>query len=278
MNIYVRHHTIYRYESDVTLLSHSIRLIPRSDRNQLLESYQVEITPKPQGATEILDFEGNRCLQAWFSGTTNVLEVVAEMRVKTTAHSPFNFLLHPDWMYIPIQARTHPIDQDQYRRSSLIQQIFLNMQSEYGLSLQGYSVDVLSQLCLCIYRSIKQIVRESGEPWAPEHTWQTKVGSCRDMAVLMIFCCRELGFSSRFVSGYLFQRSQEEQYMHAWVEVYMEGAGWCGLDPTSGLWTGDQYIAVASTMDTQNAAPITGKIAGNPKETTLHVNIHMDEF
>ncbi len=82
----------------------------------------------------------------------------------------------------------------------------------------------------------------------------------------MLEACRCLGIAARFASGYMQCDATEAggASTHAWMEVYLPGAGWKGFDPTSGVMTGPQHVTVAVSRNPENAAPIAGTFQGTP--------------
>ncbi|WP_227498706.1 transglutaminase family protein [Synechococcus sp. PCC 7336] len=145
--------------------------------------------------------------------------------------------------------------------------------------------DVLSFLASInqkIYANCDYITRETGQPWPAGLTWKKKQGSCRDFAVLFMDICRAAGLATRFISGY--QEGDldlDDGDLHAWVEVYLPGAGWRGYDPTHGLAVCDRHIAVAASALPKYTAPVSGAV--NPASglrgdrqllsSTLHTQI-----
>ena len=116
--------------------------------------------------------------------------------------------------------------------------------------------------------------RDESGVQTPAETLQKNSGSCRDFATLFLEACRCWGLAARFVSGYMHCEATESGggSTHAWTEVYLPGAGWKGFDPTSGIVTGSQHVAVAVARDPENAAPISGSFTG-PNSSSLGVQV-----
>ncbi|MBN2759545.1 MAG: transglutaminase family protein, partial [Rhodobacteraceae bacterium] len=195
------------------------------------------------------------------------VDLVADM----TVYNPFDF-------FVEDSAEHWPFDYPEDLRQDLV--IYRTPEAE-GPQLakfigsigfdQTRIVDFLVGLNARVAQEIGYTIRMEPGVQTPEETLTKKSGSCRDSSWLLVQVLRHLGFAARFVSGYLIQLKPDVKSLdgpsgtdhdftdlHAWVEVYLPGAGWIGLDPTSGLLTGESHIPLAATPHFRNAAPISG--------------------
>lgn len=141
----------------------------------------------------------------------------------------------------------------------------------------GQTLEYLRQLVLHLPNHCTQIHREGGDPWPASQTLACGEGSCRDLTVLFMELCRAVGLAARFVSGYCTIESLgQASELHAWAEVYLPGAGWRGYDPTAGVATSHQHIALATAADAANAAPTQGTYRGTDAESWFEYDIRIE--
>ncbi|BAC09334.1 transglutaminase family protein [Thermosynechococcus vestitus] len=280
MQYRICHQTTYTYSAPVALAPHDLRLIPRSDGHQRLRSLSLEILPTPQGHSSVLDVYGNHIQRYWWlpqPTTSLMIQVTSE--VETYCDNPFNYLLEP-W------AVTLPFNYPQRLATSLHPYLSLPVDPvAYELAWQILAsgdrqvLTFLSDLNNKIYRTCQHQIRETGAPWPPCVTWAKQTGSCRDTAVLFIHACRAVGLAARFVSGYQEgDLENPERHLHAWVEVYLPGAGWRGYDPTHGLAVSDRHIALVAAADPADAAPIEGVLRGQGVTSTMSYQLQIQRL
>ena len=289
MLYHICHQSTYSYSQTVLLKPHILNLRPHCNSWQQLRSYSVQISPPPEARSEYTDLDGNSPIKLWFTQPTQTLSVQVTSTVETLQTNPFLFLLEP-W------ATTLPFDYPQ----SLAAQLSSYLQP-HGLSVHpgvveltqnllhksdGIPLDFLTVLNQHINQSCSYIHRASGRPWSPGMTWTQKQGSCRDLCVLFMEVCRQVGLAARFVSGYQEGDPDAANDLHAWVEVYLPGAGWRGYDPTLGLAVSDRHIAVTASAIPKYAAPIVGTFAPvhmtelgkTPPASTLETHILLQQI
>jgi transglutaminase-like putative cysteine protease len=253
MRIAVTHSTIYRYDRPVFQEPHTFRLRPRSDASQTLLTHTLEISPEPAGRTTCLDQDGNVVIEAWFHDPMDELVVQSSFEVKTLRTNPFDFLFSGSELREPLRSALTP-----YLGATQSQAVL-----DFVRPIAGAEpLDFLRELNRMIFEGFAYEVRDHGPAEPPDRTLAARSGSCRDMAVLFCAACRSVGIPARFVSGY--QAAEHERPdMHAWAEVYLQGGGWRGYDPSQGLAIADSHVAVAAAADPRLAAPVSGTYRGS---------------
>ncbi|OAB58399.1 transglutaminase [Phormidium willei BDU 130791] len=284
----IQHVSTYRYNQCVFLRPHWVRLRPHSNGLQTLVDYQLDVTPEPLGRSQVVDLDGNALIKLWFDKPSQQLQVISKARVNTWQTNPFEYLLENG-------AHRLPIDYSSSLRSQLLayldppiivpqggDPIASELAEELLHLSDNQTLRFLHDLNQRIYSQCDYVTRLEGDPQTPGITWRNKRGSCRDVTVLFAAVCRAVGLAARFVSGYQEGDPDQTNYdLHAWVEVYLPGAGWRGYDPTHGLAVADGHISLAASPYPRDAAPIEGTVTptqpvwdtGQPLNTTLETQI-----
>lgn len=271
----ISHQIHYHYSNPVFLETQLLHLMVRSDGSQKLKSFSLNIEPKPILVTEIIDALGNPAHEVWFKGNTRELLIKASSVVETFRQNPFDYILRESSLRMPVRYPEILMNSLQpYCVSEKSAESVANLAAE-ACKRSGYkTTDFLSELCLMIHQRIHYARREEGFPWTPEKTLSSGKGSCRDMAVLFIACCRSQGLAARFVSGYVHDVANiVGSDLHAWAEVYLEGAGWRGYDSSIGLAVGEHYVALASSPDPRLVTPVIGTFRSNSAISNLQAQV-----
>lgn len=267
----IKHLTEYFFSNEVTLLPHRLLIRPREGHDVRIESSILEISPdyRIKWQRDVFD---NSLAVVNFLKPANTLTIASEVVIQHYDEAPFNFYIEDyainypfsyaqsDWA--DLAAFQQPIfTQDQFAVNSWLLQ--LGVQPDTQL-YQRQTFSLLMDLNQAIYQQFRYQTREEAGVQTPAQTIQMGSGSCRDYATLFIEACRYLGLASRFVSGYLHAPATEagNATTHAWAEVYLPGTGWKGFDPTSGLVTGSQHIAVAVARNPEAVPPVAGSFVG----------------
>ena len=274
MRFEVSHLTRYSYERPVLLEPLIVRLRPRSDIFQRLVSFDLAVDPQPEGMSEMVDAEGNALSQVWFIGVASMLALRTTFAVETLHPNPFDYIvLDPDSLRVPMTY-------DVADRRALAHYL----EPPGDPEVQAFAKDVLAanaggatsflgELCQRI-SSMTQEVRPTGDSMPAGQTLALRRGACRDMAVLFIEACRAVGIAARFVTGYeMGDPGGNERDLHAWAEVYLNGAGWRGYDPSQGLAVADRHVAVAAAAGPAEAAPTLGTFRGTNVASTMETMI-----
>lgn len=261
----IEHITRYFFSKEVFLEPHTIRLRPRSDSTQTLQKFEMDVNPEPTGRTNLVDIGGDSS-SLWFEELTDSLSIVSKSEVETHRSNPFDFILATE------KAHRLPMEYSGFDESVL--EPYRAPSCDFGDKFQGFvakillesensTLNFLSLLNSYISVNFEHEIRDEGLAYEPEETLSRMKGSCRDFVVLFAEVCRSMGIASRFVSGYTAgDPENDENYLHAWAEVYLPGGGWRGYDPTLGLAVADQHIALTSGATPLQASPVTGSFRG----------------
>jgi transglutaminase-like putative cysteine protease len=259
MRIQVHHATEYRYDSPVFLEPHTFRLRPR------LLRYRLDISPAPAGRTDCLDQDGNVVVAAWFDRMLTGWRIESEFEIETSRENPFDYVAASGMLALaPVYPAAVADALAPYREPARPSPAVLGFAASAAAAAGGRTLEFLSVLNRRLFDGFAHQVRDAGPPHPPEVTLGLAAGTCRDLAVLFAAAARAVGIPARFVSGYeAGAAEQENPYLHAWAEVYLEGGGWRGYDPSAGLATATRHVAVAAAATPSLAAPISGAIRGS---------------
>ncbi len=281
MRVLVQHRSRYVYPAPAALGPHTLRLRPANHARADIEHYRLAITGADGAALDhrvlwTLDAHGNHVARVTFARSvrTPVLEVVVEVAARLTPVNPFDFFIDDRTRTVPLvypdglDGELAPflrLDDPAYDVGPLATALFDE------LPRAGDAVDVVVACCQQLRARINYVIRDEAGTWTPEETVRHGRGSCRDSAVLLVAALRQRGLAARFVSGYLVQLADEGVLpdqprgvdrdvvdLHAWAEVFLPGAGWLGLDATSGLLCGEGHLPLACTASPAAAAPLEG--------------------
>lgn len=278
MKAKIQHLTSYNYSQPVFLESQEIRLCPRNESNIIISDFKYNIKPEPDSSSIILDCEGNSVIKVWFNQKTDFFNVETSWTGENTNFNPYNYIVHLNSTnlpakYTPVNKKILEVYRDIENKSTMVR----NYSNFIAKKADNEVLPFLSELTGEIYNNFVYEKRENGSPYPTEYTLKYRVGACRDIAVLFMECCKYQGLAARYVSGYKIDKESEDNTdLHAWVEVYIEGAGWKGFDPSLGLAVNDEYFAVAASYLPSVTLPVSGTYRSNSATSEFKTTINSE--
>ncbi len=286
IRVSLRHLTRYEYDRPVTLSPQQIRLRPAAHCRVPVTAYSLRVEPKPHFLNWQQDPFGNFVARVVFPDPQRRFEVEVGLLAEMTVINPFDFFVEPE-------ADHFPLTYGPGLRESL--QPYLEMREQSPLLREWMAtldrtprnlIDFLIDLNRRLQGDVGYTIRLESGVQTCEETLEKRSGSCRDSAWLLVQVLRRLGIAARFASGYLIQLKPDEKPLdgppgpesdftdlHAWAEAFVPGAGWIGLDPTSGLLAGEGHIPLSCTPSPEDAAPITGSTSECQSRFQYHMEV-----
>jgi len=273
IHIALHHVSHYRYDRAVNLGPQVVRLRPAPHSRTRVLSYALKVEPGEHFINWQQDPQGNYLARLVFPEKTRELKIEVDLVAEMAVFNPFDFFLEPYAEKIPfVYTEGEQLELAPYLVRLPAGKLF----AKYLASIERTplpSVDFLVALNQRLATDISYLIRLEPGVQTPEESLEKGSGSCRDSAWLLVQLFRHLGLAARFVSGYLIQLKADVKSLdgpsgtevdftdlHAWCEVYLPGAGWIGLDPTSGLFAGEGHIPLACSPEPSSAAPISGGV------------------
>ncbi|MCK9914053.1 transglutaminase family protein [Microbacteriaceae bacterium K1510] len=273
VQVSLRHVTRYTYDRPVALGPQVVRLRPAPHTRTNVLSYSLKVTPSQHFVNWQQDPNGNWLARFVFPERTREFSVTVDLIADMSVVNPFDFFVEPFATEFPF---AYPSEFAEELAPYLVKEPLGPRLEAFVASISRDKInttDFLVALNQRLQHEIRYLVRMEPGVQTPDETLACASGSCRDTAWLLVQVLRNLGLAARFVSGYLIQlkpdiaaldgpsgAAEDFTDLHAWCEVYIPGAGWVGLDPTSGLLTGEGHLPLAATPHYRAAAPISGGV------------------
>ena len=286
IHVALNHVTHYRYDRPVNLGPQVIRLRPAPHCRGKILSYSLRIEPETHFINWQQDPFANYQARLVFPEKTREFKVTVDVVAEMAVYNPFDFFLEPEaenfpFAYEPLVAQelapylaTEPLTP---RLQAYLERVDRS---------ERRTIDFLVAINQQLQQDIRYLIRLEPGVQTPEQTLELASGSCRDSGWLRVQLLRHCGLAARFVSGYLIQLTPDVKALdgpsgtevdftdlHAWCEVYLPGAGWIGLDPTSGLLAGEGHIPLACTPQPSGAAPVEGGVDPCEVEFSHHMQV-----
>lgn len=268
----VRHVTTYSYSQPVRFGEHRLLFRPRDSVEQRLLEARLEVTPRPVDIHWILDVFGNCVAIVRFRTAATRLRFETSITLDHTPESLPRFRTEAKAKAWPLRydedvlPDLEPVMRRHYPDNGEVEAWARRFVP--AAPRGGETPHVLMTMTAAIRESFRYMRRHEPGTQPPVQTLATRSGTCRDYALLMIEAARSLGFAARFVTGYIYVPARDRADIrgggatHAWVQIFLPGAGWVEFDPTNGIVGSRDLIRVGVARDPAQAKPLSGTFTG----------------
>lgn len=276
----ILHETTYFYKGPVTFGPHQAMLRPREGHDLHIDDARLEIEPAAS-VRWLRDIYGNSIAVIDFEKPADKLRIHSECQVSIYHDEPRAGIVAPHAQSFPFQyAAAEQMEIIPYRVPSYPHDSFAVQNWLAPIYRPGQLVptfELLKNINTRIFESFTYAHREEAGVQVPCRTLELGSGSCRDFAVFLMETARFLGLAARFVTGYILMGEGQHGATHAWTEIYIPGAGWCGLDPTNNKAAGHEHVSVGVARDHEKANPLSGTWSG-PADSFERMDVSVQVF
>jgi uncharacterized protein (DUF2126 family) len=286
IHVALNHVTHYRYDRPINLGPQVVRLRPAPHSRTRILSYSMRVEPATHFINWQQDPQSNYLARLVFPDKTTSFRIEIDLVAEMSVLNPFDFFLEPSAEHYPFKYDAAMAKElAPYMEKAPLTPLFEAYLAKIPRDKKHMN-DFLVMVNQGLQKDIGYLIRMEPGVQTPEQTLLSASGSCRDTGWLLVQLLRHLGMAARFVSGYLIQLKSDVKSLdgpsgtevdftdlHAWCEVYLPGAGWIGLDPTSGLLAGEGHIPLACSPDPGSAAPVSGAIDECETEFEHHMKV-----
>lgn len=276
MPIRIDYQATYEYDAQVSLSPHIVRIFPRRDMFVRV----TDLTFECGGGADVQfrrDLFDNETAYCFFPAATHSFEIAFRATLELAPRNPLHFLLDTHGIHIPPNYSDEELGQLQ---TYLTDTSAIALPPPLAANGERPTVETLMAMLRWMNEQIAYERRDEGPPMPPEKLLTLRKGTCRDYTALLLEALRQNCVAARLVSGYLWKDPSDDQQsdddLHAWVEAYLPGAGWIGLDPTNGTFCDHHAIATAAGLTPDDIAPVSGTYYGHrqvPSRLTTRLTI-----
>ena len=280
MRFLIRYEAIYSYEKPASLSPHLARIIPRADLFVKVE--KTSFTTHPSGDVQWRrDLFDNLIAYCFYPEPVQDLPFHLDLELEIQERNPFHFLLDSRGLEIPF---AYSAQERKVLASFLESGPPIPLPAPLAPAGPRPTVETLVNLTLWIHENLEYERRDEGDPFLPSETLERGRGSCRDFGPLFAHVLRQNGIAARLASGFVWEgdkpegERRAESALHAWVEAFLPGAGWIGLDPTNGVFCDHHFVTTAVGLTHQDISPIAGTYYGKtPIASTLAARLEVQK-